>query len=148
LKPRSSTNERLPDPTFFVDQNLKGLFVSRLRIAGVRVEELESHFPPSTPDVDWLPFVGEKGWVAITKDHLRGDPEEQVSLMVHGVKAFVLVGANTTHEELALLFLRKRRWIYRTIASYDEPFMARLSSKGHTVTTLSDFMNKQARRRR
>jgi PIN domain-containing protein len=148
LKPRSSTNERRPDPTFFVDQNLRGLFVSRLRVAGVRVEELEMHFPAKTPDVEWLPFVGEKGWVAITKDHLRSDPEEQVSLMVHGVKAFVLVGSKATHEEFALLFLGKLRWIYRTIARYDEPFLARLSAKGHTLTTLSDFMDKQARRRR
>lgn len=86
--------------------------------------------------------------MAITKDHLRGDPEEQVSLMVHGVKAFALVGSKATHEEFALLFLSKLRWIYRTIAHYDEPFMARLSAKSHTLTTLSDFMNKQSRRRR
>ena len=98
--------------------------------------------------MEWLPFVGEKGWVAITKDHLRGDPEEQVSLMVHGVKAFVLVGSKMTHEEFAALFLARLRWIHRMIEHHDEPFMARLSPKGHTLTTLSDFLNKQARRRR
>jgi hypothetical protein len=148
LKPRSSTNERLPDPTFFVDQNLRGLFVARLRLAGVRIEQLEDHLPPNTPDVEWLPFVGERNWVALTKDQLRADPEEQVSLMVHGVKAFVLVGSKSTHEEFAALFLKRLRWIYRTIHLHDEPFMARLSASGHTITTLTEFLNRQARRRR
>ena len=36
----------------------------------------------------WLPFVAEKGWVAITVDQFREDPEELVALMVHGVKVF------------------------------------------------------------
>jgi PIN like domain len=148
LKPRSSTNERRPEPTFFVDQNLRGGFASHLRLAGVRVEELESHFPRNALDIDWLPFVGEKGWVGITKDHLKSDPEEQVALMVHGVKVFVLLGSKKTHEEFAALFLKKLRWILKTIEKYDEPFMARLSDSGHTITTLSDFLNKQARRRR
>jgi hypothetical protein len=68
--------------------------------------------------------------------------------MVHGVKAFVLVGSKATHEEFAALFLKRRRWIYRTINDHDEPFMARISANGSTVTTLTDFLNKQARRRR
>jgi len=150
LRPRSSTNERRHDPTFFVDSNLRGLFVALLRVAGLRIEELGAHFPHNAPDVEWLPFVGARGWVAVTKDQLKSDPEEQVALMVHGVKAFVLIGHQASHEELAALFLRKLRWIHRTIESHAEPFMAKLyaGSGGHAVVTLSDLMNAQARRRR
>jgi PIN like domain len=109
LAPRSRTKERQREPTFFVDENLCGIFTARLRVAGFRVEELPSHLPPGTPDVVWLPFVAEKGWVAITLDHLREDPEEQVALMVHGVKVFVLVG-KASHEDRAAMIVKKRRW--------------------------------------
>lgn len=142
-------NERQHEPTFFVDQNLAGEFVIHLRLAGLKVEELQDHLAPTAPDVEWLPFVGAKGWVAITMDHLRSDPEEQVALMVHGVKVFVIVG-KATHKERADFFLKKLKWIRRTLAAYSDPFMARLSlaTGDHTLTTLADFMNKQARRRR
>jgi hypothetical protein len=149
LTPPSSTSERQPDPTFFVDQNLCGSFSARLRIGGLKVEELKDHFPPTTPDVVWLPYVGARGWVAITMDQLRADPEEQVALMVHGAKVFVLIGKGS-QKERAECFLRKLRWIRRTIAKHTEPFMVRLSvaTGDHTMITLSEFMNRQARRRR
>jgi hypothetical protein len=147
--PRYSTNARPHEPTFFVDQNLRGRFAAHLRLAGLKIEELQSHFPPDTLDVDWLPFVGERGWVAITMDHFKSDPEEQVALMVHGVKVFVLVG-RATHKEFAEFFLRKLRWVRRVIAAHSDPFMARLylASGDHNLTTLEDFLNSQARRRR
>lgn len=149
MTPPSSTNARPHEPTFFVDQNLIGEFVAHLRLAGLKVEQLQDHLPPTTPDVEWLSFVGARGWVAITMDQLRGDPEEQVALMVHGVKVFVIVGKGT-HKERADFFLKKIRWIRRTLAAHSDPFMARLSmaTGDHTLTTLADFMNKQARRRR
>src|SRR5262249_32290297 len=104
---------------------------------------------PDAKDVEWLPFVGAKGWVAITMDLLKSDPEEQVALMVHGVRVFILVG-KASHHEHAAFFLRKLRWIRRTLAAHRDPFMARLyiASGGHSVTTLADFLNAQARRRR
>lgn len=150
MKPRSPRNERRPEPTFFVDQNLRGVFAVHLKVkGGLRVEELASHLPPTVPDVVWLPFVAEKGWVAITVDQLREDPEELVALMVHGVKVFVLVG-KASQEERAAMFLRKIKWIRRTIADNSEPFLARISmaTGGHHITRLEDFLNREARRRR
>jgi hypothetical protein len=149
LTPPSSTNAPPHEPTFFVDQNLIGEFVARLRLAGLKVEQLQDHLPPTAPDVEWLSLVGAKGWVAITMDQLRGDPEEQAALMVHGVKVFVIVGKGT-HKQRADFFLKKIRWIRRILAAYSDPFMARLSmaTGDHTLITLADFMNQQARRRR
>jgi hypothetical protein len=150
LTPRSPKNERPPEPTFFVDQNLRGVFAVHLRVSGgLRVEELASHLPPTTPDVVWLPFVAEKGWIAITVDQLREDPEELVALMVHGVKVFVLVGKGS-QEERAAMFLRKIKWIRRTIATCPEPFLVRISmaTGDHHMTRLADFLNREARRRR
>lgn len=150
MKPRSPKNERPPEPTFFVDQNLSGVFAVHLRVkGGLKVEDLASHLPPTTPDIEWIPFVAEKGWVAITLDQFREDPEELVALMVHGVKVFVLVG-RASNEDRAAVFLRKIKWIRRTIAEHSEPFMARISvaTREHHLIRLPDFLNREARRRR
>jgi hypothetical protein len=148
LTPPSSTNERQHEPTFFVDQNLRGQFPSVLRLAGLKVEELEDHLPPDTPDVEWLPFVGDRGWVAITMDYLRGDVEEHAALMAHGVKVFVIVGKGT-HRQRAEFFLKKLRWVRQTIAHHGiHPFVARMSltNGDHSLTTFDDFLNKRAQR--
>jgi hypothetical protein len=148
--PRSSMNERQQhEPTFFVDQNLCGIFAARLRLSGLRVEELSSHLPGNTPDVEWIPFAAERGWVALTMDQLRADPEEELALMLHGIRVFVFLG-KASHPERAEMFLRKLRWVRRTLTTYKDPFMARISmaTGGHHIVTLADLMNRQARRRR
>jgi hypothetical protein len=148
LTPPSSTNERQPEPTFFVDQNLRGQFSSYLRLAGLKVEELEDYLAPSTPDVEWIPFVGERRWVAITMDSLRGDVEEHAALMAHGVKVFIIVGKGT-HRQRAEFFIRKIRWVRQTIMQHgDHPFVARMSlvSGGHSLMTFEDFLQKRKQR--
>jgi len=149
LTPRSSTNERRQrEPVFFVDQNLRGQFPSYLRLSGLKVEELEDHFPANAPDVEWIPFVGERGWVAITMDYLRGDVEEYAALMAHGVKVFVIVGKGT-HRQRADFFIKKIRWVRQTITQHgDHPFVARMSlaSGNHSLTTFEDFLHKRKQR--
>jgi PIN like domain len=149
LKPRSPTNERLPEPTFFVDENLCGGFAARLRLAGLRVEELREHLPRGTKDTEWLPYVGSRGWVAVTADLFRDDPEEQLALMVHGVPVFVLVG-RATQDVRADVFIRKSKWIRRFLSTNTDPFMVRISATTgqHSVTSLEDLLNRYARRRR
>lgn len=149
MKPRSPTNERQHEPTFFVDENLCGLFAARLRVAGLKAEELHVHLPRGTKDTVWLPYVGSRGWVAVTMDLLKEDPEEQLALMVHNVPVFVLVG-KATQDERADVFLRKIKWVRRTLATRTEPFMARISvvSGHHSITSYEDLLNRYARRRR
>lgn len=149
MKRRSPTNERPPEPTFFVDENLCGIFSARLRVAGLRIEELPNHLPKGTKDTVWLPFVGNQGWIAVTMDLFKEDPEEQLALIVHGVPVFVLVG-NATHQQRADVFLRKLKWVRRTIAAHAEPFMARISvaTGNHSIKSLEELMDRYARRRR
>jgi PIN like domain len=114
------------------------------------VESLEDHFEPSAPDTAWLPFVGSRGWIAVTHDQLRSDPEEQMALMVHGVKTFVMIG-RAPHRALAELFVRKVKRIKRLIESHDGPFLAKLYAETGEVKvamTLDDWLARQGRRRR
>jgi hypothetical protein len=39
-----------------------------LRNAGISVEIHDGHFDKGAQDVDWLPDVGRRGWIVLTKD--------------------------------------------------------------------------------
>ena len=55
--------------TFFIDRCLgKKSIPETLRTAGVTIEIHDDHFDKGALDVDWLPQVGEKGWIVLTKD--------------------------------------------------------------------------------
>ena len=51
--------------TFFIDRCLGKKLATVLRAQGHTVELHDSHF---AKDVDWLPTVGQRGWVVLTKD--------------------------------------------------------------------------------
>jgi hypothetical protein len=56
-------------------------------------------------DPVWIKFVGEQGWVAITRDRtIRSAPEAVAALIEAGTKTFVLVGKHP-HRKLAESFL-------------------------------------------
>jgi hypothetical protein len=54
---------RLASLTFFLDHQIGRYQVAEaLRAAGAVVEVHLDHFPGDTPDMDWLPEVGRRGW--------------------------------------------------------------------------------------
>ena len=55
--------------TFFIDRCLgKRYIASVLQRSGITVEIHDDHFNQNVEDVDWLPEVGKRGWVVLTKD--------------------------------------------------------------------------------
>jgi PIN like domain len=55
--------------TFFIDRCLGNkLIVETLRGAGLTVEIHDDHFGKNAPDVDWIPEIGNRGWIILTKD--------------------------------------------------------------------------------
>jgi hypothetical protein len=55
--------------TFFIDRCLGNkLIVETLRGAGLTVEIHDDHFSKNAPDIDWIPEIGQRGWVILTKD--------------------------------------------------------------------------------
>ncbi|MCY7278841.1 MAG: hypothetical protein LH702_35170 [Phormidesmis sp. CAN_BIN44] len=55
--------------TFFIDRCLRSKrIVETLRSVGITVEVHDDHFDKGALDVEWLPEVGKKGWVVLTKD--------------------------------------------------------------------------------
>ena len=61
---------KLPEPyTFFVDRALGGkVIVGALRDAGHQAEAGDDHFETNAEDAVWLPEIGKRGWILLTKD--------------------------------------------------------------------------------
>jgi hypothetical protein len=71
--------KRVASLTFFLDHQIGRYVVAEaLRAAGARIEVHLDHFPGDKPDAEWIPEVGGRGWVLITKDQeIRRNPLER-----------------------------------------------------------------------
>ncbi len=115
-----------PEPVYFLDRDLGLRFSIALKAAGLQVERADDHFRNTTPDEEWLPEVGRRGWVALTRDErIRYSPLAQTALMTSGAHLFVIVG-KLTADEAAIVFLRHRLKVERLVASHSQAFIAKV----------------------
>lgn len=129
MKRRSDTTPEPHSTTFFTDRDLDGDFVSHLRSHGVSLERHDDHFPGPpivTPDPVWIPFVGGKGWIALTHDKgIRYTEAHQRAVMLGKARLFILIGA-TTHQEHAENFVATLPAIQRFLNRNPNPFVAKI----------------------
>jgi hypothetical protein len=94
-----------PPLVFFVDACLGRHDVAdALTAAGALVELHHTHFLAGTPDPEWLPAIGVRGWIILTKDrHIRKRPLELDAILASGARAFVLTAADLKGPEQAAL---------------------------------------------
>ncbi|MGQ0636664.1 MAG: hypothetical protein ACT4QC_18795 [Planctomycetaceae bacterium] len=119
-------------PVFFVDRCLgKHAVADALAAAGVRVERHDDHFRPSQADAEWLPVVGRRGWVILTKDkYIQRNQIELRALCDSGAASFVLTGGNLTGPQMGQAFLAALPTIGRFLENFPTPFVARVTSAG------------------
>lgn len=81
--------------TFFFDNDISWRVVEALKQlvdpSEAQLIALRDRFPVSAKDTDWIPFVGQEGWVLISRDlnQRRRDAERQ-ALQAHGVRALYI----------------------------------------------------------
>lgn len=126
MKRRSGASSKRPELVFFLDRSLgKHKVAAALRKAGAHVEIHDDHFPPSAKDSEWLPVVGKRGWVVLTKDdRIRYRQHEREALLDAGVRAFVLTNRNLTGGEMAAVFVDALRKIERLASKEGTGFIA------------------------
>lgn len=119
---------RLPQPerTFYLDECLGGQKVySALTQAGIKVELHSNHFPRGTPDDQWLPVVGERGWILLTQDKkIRSRKNEILALRDSGVCAFIIAAKGLRGEEIGELIVRVMPKIERILKNTGPPIVA------------------------
>ena len=102
-----------------------------LRACGVNVEVKTDHFAPDTEDVNWLPVVGKKGWIILTKDkQLHHNYLELVRLLQSGTASFILTSGNLTGAEMANAYTRALPDIKKMLVKFSPPFVATVSKQG------------------
>lgn len=130
---RSSTKEP-PEPVFFTDRDLGPTVAALLAAGGMRVEPYHRHFAlDNVPDGEWLKFVGEQGWIALSHNkNIRYQRDELDDLMAAGVKAFFVIGKGP-HPALAAAFLRSLNRMRKLIRGEAEPFVAKVYQESPEV---------------
>jgi len=129
----------LPDLTLFLDENFGTTTVAdTLRKAEIKVEVLADHFTPGTPDETWLPQVGKRGWVVVTKDkRIRHRQVEREALLGAGVTSFVLSSGEIDAKAMAAILIATYPRMRKLVRDYEPPFIATVYPTG-SVKMLTD----------
>jgi len=129
-KKRSATNSSRPldSCVFFIDRSLgRKAVADALHAAGARVEVHDDHLPQDAKDEEWLSYVGERNWVALTQDaRIRYHELEFKALYRAKVRAFVLTAKGLRGEENAAIIVNALPAMLRFLAKHAGPFVARI----------------------
>ena len=107
--------------------------------AGATIELHTDHFAQNAPDTEWLPVVGQRGWVILTKDSkLLTNQLEIIALLKSGAPAFALRVADMSGEEMAAAFVEAYPNMLRFLDKFDPPFLATITRSG-TISMLATF---------
>ncbi|MGM3305930.1 hypothetical protein ACSQ6I_08110 [Anabaena sp. WFMT] len=118
--------------TFFIDRCLgKKSIPEILRTAGITVEIHDDHFEKGALDVDWLPQVGEKGWIVLTKDdRISKNQLERIAVARAQIKMFVLASQNLQGKDMAAIFLKAIVPMQEFVRKHPAPFIAKIYRDG------------------
>lgn len=124
--------ERLASLTFFLDYQIGRYVVAdALHAAGARVEVHIDHFPQNAPDTDWIPEVGRRGWVLITKDeNIRRNPLERAAYEAAKLRGFIVTGKDMGGKDLAELLVRCLPGMVNRVAGRPGPLLFTISRGG------------------
>jgi PIN like domain len=111
----------------------------RLNAEGLRVELHDSHFRQGTPDADWLPVVGERGWIVLTKDtRIRYRPAEKQALLGAGVRAFAFTSGSLSGAQMGDAIVKALPKILALLASHQRAFVARITAASDVAILLEE----------
>ncbi|MCS6813217.1 MAG: hypothetical protein NZ772_06560 [Cyanobacteria bacterium] len=117
---------------FFIDRCLgRNQLAEALRKRGVRVEVHDAHFSKDALDVDWLPNVGERGWIVLTKDSNIGRCAlERIAVTNANIKMFVLASQNLSGVDMIDAFSRALSKIINFVRDNSAPFITKVYRDG------------------
>lgn len=118
--------------TFFIDRCLGSkVIVEKLRGAGITVEIHDDHFEKNAPDVDWLPEVGSRGWVVLTKDKMIGkNLLEKTAVTRANIKMFTFASQNISGGDMVTILLKAIVSMQEFVRKHPAPFIAKIYRNG------------------
>jgi hypothetical protein len=120
-------------PTLFFDRDVgislpQALEVIQLPVA---VEYHQKHFSQGSRDPEWMPAVGQRGWLLIGHDsrhHHR--PQELAVIHEYAMGCFYLWGTNGRSWQKMRCFLNAYEGILEAVANEPRPFIYRITKAG------------------
>lgn len=120
--------------TFFFDNNLSPKLAHGFREFGEDVVHLIDVFPPTAQDTDWLPVIGEKGWILVTRDKkIRRRPAELAAYRLNGIGGFVLTGKNIEGWRIVRQLVNRWLKMKELAESTRKPFLYRIPPSGSKI---------------
>jgi len=92
----------------------------------------DDHLPINVPDEDWIKLVGQRGWVALTKDkNIRHRYAKFDAIFQHKASVIVIRAKSITGNELSKLVVQHFNSIQQFAAGHSAPFVAGIDRSGN-----------------
>jgi hypothetical protein len=128
-------------PTLYVDECLGRAIALKLQSDGHDARPFDE-FAGKT-DVEFLPTIGERRWVLLTKDkNVRRNQLEVNAILNAGLRAFVITATSLNHQQIADLVSKAMPKIIR-ISRQAGPFVYNITATG----TMSQISRRTLQRR-
>ena len=124
----------VPDrPILFFDRDVGTALPKALGVLEfpTTVEYHQNHFRHEAGDPEWMPVVGQRGWILIGHDsrhHHR--PAELAAIQQYGMGCFYLWGTQATRWEKMRCFLNAYERIIAAVVVTPRPFIFRIARTG------------------
>jgi predicted nuclease of predicted toxin-antitoxin system len=121
---------------FFFDNNISLNMARAMELLDIEccVRHLQEQFEEGTKDEEWLPFVGDNGYILVTRDKkITKRKGELEAYKRHKVGAFILTGKNmpiwAQVKQLILSWEKMKNLAEKT----PRPFAFQIRSKGKII---------------
>lgn len=99
--------------------------------AGVSCKLLTDHFPRGTQDNQWLPYIGERGWILLSKDLAIGiNSLEYLALTNAGIGAFFIRSREMPKRDIIDCVVKALPKMIRIVESQERPFLFKIYKDG------------------
>jgi predicted nuclease of predicted toxin-antitoxin system len=117
---------------FFIDRCLGNKIIAEtLKKTGITIEIHDDNFPQNALDVDWLPEVGKREWIILTKDAKIGKNRlERLAVTQAKIRMFALASQNLSGEDMLIIFQKAVTQMLKFIDKNPAPFIARVHRDG------------------
>ena len=102
-----------------------------MRKSGTTVEIHDDHFPQDAKDEDWLPGVGKRGWIVLTKDsRIAKRTSERLAVANANIRMFVLASQSLPGRDMIEVFLKAFMKMQAFARENPSPFIAKVYKSG------------------
>jgi len=99
------------------------------------LEELS--YPHDVHDDVWIPEVGAKGYVILTKDDaIRRRPNEQAALVAASTAAFVFTNGNAKSDRIATAMVAALPRVREAVRRFEVPLLGRINLDGEVTVSV------------